>query len=127
MASDPNNFIGVWKDYMHIRITIDVTLPIKKRIKIRRDDSNWFWVNFKYEKLNTFCFVCSITGHAEKFYQKIFETSLDLIEKPYGLSLRAASTKKSYYIDAQWRILGVRKIKQVDIDGRRRLKGGGGT
>lgn len=40
VVSDPNNFIGVRKVNLCVRVTIDVTKLFKRRTKIRRDDSN---------------------------------------------------------------------------------------
>lgn len=36
MASCPSNFTGVWRDYFRIRVTIYVTKPLKRRIKIKK-------------------------------------------------------------------------------------------
>lgn len=61
--SCPNNFTGVWRDYMRIRISINLKVPLKRRMKIKMARDEWFWVNFKYENIPTFCFICGIVGH----------------------------------------------------------------
>lgn len=34
VASCPNNFAGVWRDYFRVRVAIDVTKPLMRRMKI---------------------------------------------------------------------------------------------
>ncbi|XP_074352279.1 uncharacterized protein LOC141691439 [Apium graveolens] len=65
VKSDPTNINGVWKMFMRIRITLNVEKPIKRRMKIKREGGEWNWVNFKYERLSLFCFVCGVLGHSE--------------------------------------------------------------
>lgn len=102
MESDPNNFIGVWRDYLRIRVRINIEQPPKRRMKIGKSTTSWFRTNFKYEKLPTFCFICGIMGHSEKFCPKLFEISEQLIEKPYGLWMRAMPKKNLGRIGEKW-------------------------
>lgn len=60
VKSDPSNMNGVWKPYVRVRVTMDITKPLKHRMKLTREGGAWNWVNFKYESLNTFCFVCFV-------------------------------------------------------------------
>ncbi|XP_060963951.1 uncharacterized protein LOC133033270 [Cannabis sativa] len=102
LESDPNNFLGVWRDCLRIRVRINVEKPIKRRMKISIDDSSWYWVNFKYERLPTFCFICGIIGHTERFCPRLFLKPLHLQEKPYTLELRASSQRRQTTFGAQW-------------------------
>lgn len=34
--SRPSNFVGVWRDYLRVRVTIDVLKPFKRRMKVRK-------------------------------------------------------------------------------------------
>lgn len=45
---------------------MNVLKPLKRRMKIKRKGGTWSWINFKYERLSTICFVCDILGHSEK-------------------------------------------------------------
>lgn len=98
----PNNFNGVWRDYMKIRVSIDLRMPLKRRRKIKMARDEWFWVNFKYEKIPTFCFIYGIVGHSEKFSGKLFEMSENNIVKPYGPWMRAQFRNQVMPIDAKW-------------------------
>lgn len=51
-------------------------------MKINRKGEKWSWMNFKYEQLNTFCFVCGILSHLERDYNPYKE-----IERTYGVWL----------------------------------------
>ncbi|XP_074378358.1 uncharacterized protein LOC141719893 [Apium graveolens] len=70
IESDRNNFVGVWREYLRIRVRIDLDVPLKRRMKIKKAGGEWFWINFKYEHVPTFCFICSILGHAENSVQR---------------------------------------------------------
>lgn len=42
VASAPSNFVGVWRDFLRVRVTIDITRPLKRRMKIRNAGKEWF-------------------------------------------------------------------------------------
>lgn len=97
-----NNFNGVWRDYMRIRVSIDLRVPLKRRMKLKMAGDTWFWVNFKYENIPTFCFICGIVGHFEKFCSKLFEMPENDIVKPYSPWMRAPFRNKVKPIGAKW-------------------------
>ncbi|XP_060968426.1 uncharacterized protein LOC133035982 [Cannabis sativa] len=102
IKSDPKNFNGLWRDYLRVRATIDVNKPLKRRMKLCKENGEWIWANFKYEHLPTFCFVCGIIGHSERFCPKRFDQPIDQLKKPYGIGMRAQMKEKNYLIGAQW-------------------------
>lgn len=98
IESDANNFVGVWREYLRVRVFVNLNVPLKRRMKPRKWENEWFWVNFRYEGVPTFCFICGLTGHNEKFFERIFETPSECIEKPYGFTVESGTeSKKSYY------------------------------
>ncbi|KAF4351440.1 hypothetical protein G4B88_024821 [Cannabis sativa] len=101
-GSDPKNFNGLWRDYLRVRATVDIDKPLKRRMKLCKENGDWIWANFQYEYLPTFCFVCGIIGHSERFCPKRFDQPLELVNKPYGIGMKAQMKKKSYLIGAQW-------------------------
>lgn len=98
----PNNFTGGWRDYMRIRVSIDLRVSLKRRMKIKMARDKWFWVNFKYESIPTFCFICGIFGHSEKFCSKLFEVPEGDIIRPYGSWMRAQFRNQIKPIGAKW-------------------------
>ncbi|KAK1399917.1 CCHC-type domain-containing protein [Heracleum sosnowskyi] len=102
ISGDPNNFVGVWREFLRIRVTLPLDIPIKRRMKIRKSEQEWCWVNFKYEAIPTFCFICGLIGHGERFCDKIFDIPMESIEKPYGAWLRADPRRKTHTLGAKW-------------------------
>ena len=43
------------------------------------------WVQFKYEGVLIFCFICGLIEHFEKFCERLFDTRVKMIEKPFGV------------------------------------------
>lgn len=102
VKSDTANFEGTWKPFFRIRVTIRVDKPLKRRMKIKRGGGNWSWINFKYERLSTFCFVCGILGHAEKDCAVVYANPDKEIEKAYGPWLRAQTKNAQMNTWARW-------------------------
>lgn len=70
VVSDENNFAGFWREYLRVCVTIDLKQSLKRRMKLRKSLTNWCWVNFRYEGIPMFCFICGMVGHGEKFCDK---------------------------------------------------------
>lgn len=100
--SDPNNFVGVWREFLHVRVSIALDVPLKIRMKFKENDASKCWVNFKYEVIPTFCFFCCKIGHAEKFCEKLFDTPAEMIEMPYAVWMRAEPRRRVHTICAKW-------------------------
>ena len=86
---DPASLYGLWKPFVRIRVTINVHKPLKRRMKIKREGGEWSWLNFKYERLGTFCFVCGTLGHTERDCDIIYVNPEKEIERAYDTWLRA--------------------------------------
>ncbi|KAK1379781.1 hypothetical protein POM88_026525 [Heracleum sosnowskyi] len=41
VESCPRNFTGVWKEYLRVRVTVDLSKPLKRRMKIRKTWDGW--------------------------------------------------------------------------------------
>uniref|UniRef100_A0A803NLX7 Zinc knuckle CX2CX4HX4C domain-containing protein n=1 Tax=Cannabis sativa TaxID=3483 RepID=A0A803NLX7_CANSA len=67
VESDEKNFLGLWRDFLRVRVTINVTKPLKRRMRLQNTAGIEFWTNFKYEHLPTFCFICGIMGYSDRF------------------------------------------------------------
>ena len=54
--------------FMRIRVNLSIDKPLRRGAHITNAKGERFWVNFKYEKLPTFCFICGKLGHNDKHY-----------------------------------------------------------
>uniref|UniRef100_A0A803PKR6 Reverse transcriptase domain-containing protein n=1 Tax=Cannabis sativa TaxID=3483 RepID=A0A803PKR6_CANSA len=104
---DPNNFSGVWRDFLRVRSSIRVDQPLQGKLKLEEKSGLSCLVHFKYEDLPTFYFICGILGHSERFCERLFDTPLHLIDKPYNKELKAAPRRRNYASGAQWLRSGV--------------------
>uniref|UniRef100_A0A803Q5L9 CCHC-type domain-containing protein n=1 Tax=Cannabis sativa TaxID=3483 RepID=A0A803Q5L9_CANSA len=102
IKSDAKNFIGIWRDYLRVRVTIDINKPLKRRMKLIKQDGTWIWTTFKYEYVPTFCFICGFIGHSDRFCPRRFDSHFDPNVKPYGEWMKATTRRKNYLIGAQW-------------------------
>ena len=44
------------RDFMRVRVIIDISKPLSRGQKITLDDDSVCWVSFKYERLPNFCY-----------------------------------------------------------------------
>lgn len=114
IKSDPNNFVGVWREYLRVRVTIDIDLPLKRKMKIKKKGGEWFWVTFKYEHVPTFCFICGVIGHSERFCPNLFKQEGELIERPYGAWMRAITKRATQNLGSKWLRSEPMVIRQSD-------------
>lgn len=102
VASASSNFVRFWRDYLRVRVTIDVSKPLKRRIKILNAGNEWFWISFKYENVLAFCFIYGVLGHTEKFCSSLFVTPEKEIVRPYGDFMRAHFKRHVKPIETKW-------------------------
>lgn len=55
---------------MRLKIRVDVRKPLKRKKNIVKKDKPEVVVNFKYEKLGEFCFICGLLSYTERFCKK---------------------------------------------------------
>lgn len=81
---------------------MDISKPLRRRMKVRKTGNEWSWITFKYENVPTFCFICGIIGHADKFCSKLFDVPENEITRPYGAGLRAQLRRQNNMIGSKW-------------------------
>ena len=107
-----NNFGGIWRNYMCVKVSIDVRKPLKRKMKIKKAEGEWEWITFKYERLPTFCFFCGLLGHNEKFCEKLFDCEVRPEVMPYGIALRAPNRRDAGQIGERW----LRTLVLIKVD-----------
>ena len=66
---------------------MQIDKPLHRRGYIKNDEGERIWVDFRYERLPTFCFRCGILGHDEKHCQA--SSLKHCSERQYGEWLKA--------------------------------------
>lgn len=87
---------------MRVRVTMDLSKPLKRRMKLRKTGNEWFWITFKYENAPVFCFICGLLGHSDKFCSQLFDKPENEIVRPYGAWMRAPLRRQTKMIGAKW-------------------------
>lgn len=78
---------------MQLRIKIDVRLPLKKNTRVKNKGGEWCTVNFKFEKLSLFCFVCGVLGHMKQCCAIRFAMEEDSGVRGWSAELRAENRR----------------------------------
>ncbi|XP_058759140.1 uncharacterized protein At4g02000-like [Vicia villosa] len=90
---DKNNNSAFWRQYMRIRVKIDVQKPLKKLTRVKNKGGEWCNVIFKYEKLSLFCFVCGVLGHSEHRCAVRFAMTEDTGLRGWSAKIRAENRR----------------------------------
>ncbi|KAH9679913.1 CCHC-type domain-containing protein [Citrus sinensis] len=114
LASDENNLMGVWRNYMRIRVSMDVRKPLKRRMKLKKAGGDWIWVDFKYERLNIFCFTCGLLGHTAQQCPKLYESPKSEIVPVYGHWLKAPTRRTVMNSGERWLRQGPLEMMETD-------------
>ncbi|XP_019200260.1 PREDICTED: uncharacterized protein LOC109193890 [Ipomoea nil] len=131
---DDRNFTRPWVSYYRIRITHDVTAPIKRRMKMVLRDGSSTWVNFKYERLHMFCFFCGKMGHTDKFCLEARRSGLRPEQFLFGPGLWAGGSSPTKVLGDKWfqmgqerrRVIGYGSVAgEVTVTGQPGLGAGG--
>lgn len=99
---DESNKGAAWKPYMRIRVELNVDNPLMRWKKIRMSNGNTAQVDFKYERLQIFCFICGKLGHSERFCEIPYTNSQDEIPRGWGVFLKAADRRSQALTGNRW-------------------------
>ena len=91
-----------WKNFMRVRVSLDVRLPLKRHMGIRMQGGDWHWVNFQYERLPMFYFICGVLGHSNSACELLFENPQSYNEKAYGIYMQANYVRNNNNSSAKW-------------------------
>lgn len=102
IQADPKNFQSIWRNFLRIKVAVDVYKPLKSQMRIKKAGGEWMWIKFKYERLPSFCFYCGIIGHSEKFCELLFDDNGRQGTRKYDASLRASVKNQATAGRNQW-------------------------
>ena len=82
-------------NYLRVRISLDVSLPLCRGRKVRLGEYGLKWIEFRYERLPIFCYLCGKVDHEERDCLQWIRSNITLRpeEKQYGPWLRAQPEK----------------------------------
>ncbi|XP_012436661.1 uncharacterized protein At4g02000-like [Gossypium raimondii] len=112
LATQMGNFLGNFMEYdvsylgkenrnfMRIRVQIDVRRPLKRRKQILYRERRSY-ITFKYERLSLFCFFCGRLGHSDSFCETKINIGVEMIDMGWDLSIRAQS-RRSLSMKSIW-------------------------
>ncbi|XP_074339573.1 uncharacterized protein LOC141677486 isoform X2 [Apium graveolens] len=111
IAYDPINNTSIWRDFMRIKISIDVRQPLRRKKKICKRNGMESIVQGRYERLGDFCFICGLVTHTERICAKKMQLSIRDGGRERGAWLRfparrAAGQERSRFLrddrDGDW-------------------------
>nr|GMC82871.1 Small GTPase superfamily [Ipomoea batatas] len=102
VTMDERNFDGSMRVFFRVRVELEVEKPLKKGMKLRRDDGEWARIEFRYERLPTFCFICGIIGHGDHLCPKKVHGWDSSAQKPFGPEMRAGGRRNTPVVGEKW-------------------------
>ena len=81
---------------------MEVEKPLKHRMRIKKPNSDLIWVEFRYERLTFFCFICGCLGHKNRKCGKIYDFPNGNIPKPFGCWMKASTRRTQFYGSERW-------------------------
>lgn len=99
---DSKNNSSIWREYMRLKIRVDVRRPLKRKKKICKKDKTEVIVNCKYERLGDFCFICGLLSHTERFCRKKFDNVGSTSLREWGAWLRAPPRRNGGSSRSKW-------------------------
>ena len=78
-----------WDKTARVKVSMDVTRPLRRVLRFRNRQGQIAMVEIKYERLPTFCYVCGILAHIERDCAEATEEERSM-EHQWGSWLRAS-------------------------------------
>ncbi|KAL1086194.1 hypothetical protein V6Z11_D08G101000 [Gossypium hirsutum] len=88
------------RNFMRIKVQIDIRPPLKRRKKISFG-GKCSYVTFKYEGLSLLYFYCGRLGHNGSFYEAKMNLGVEITEMGWEISIRAQS-RRSLSMNSIW-------------------------
>ncbi|KAK6141886.1 hypothetical protein DH2020_024364 [Rehmannia glutinosa] len=110
---DPKNSSSVWRSFMRIRVNVDIRVPLKRFKKVKLQGGEWSVVEFKSERLGSFCFICGMLTHTERFCEKRFSWPDGEPPKEWGPNLRGVTRKSTENSGDKWLIEVDDNMKEI--------------
>nr|GLL25533.1 uncharacterized protein LOC109184755 [Ipomoea trifida] len=93
VCTDEKNFDGGMRNFYQVHVALDFSKPLKKQIKLKRENGTWVLIDFRLQRLPTFCFLCGVIRHGDRVCPKIIHGVHQNAEKQFGAWLRAGGRR----------------------------------
>ncbi|KAL8548212.1 hypothetical protein ACS0TY_007510 [Phlomoides rotata] len=90
---DASNLTSVWREFMRVRVEVNVDHPLKRFKKIKLGSGESVMVTFKYEKLKILCFICGKLDHQESSCDVLFNSPDEEVKREWGVFLKATDRR----------------------------------
>lgn len=90
---DEKNNSNFLRSFMRIRVMMDVQKPLKKSKRIKKPGGEATEVQFRYERLSPFYYLCGLMGHIEDYCEKLLTMVEEDSSRSWGPELRAEVRK----------------------------------
>lgn len=99
---DHKNNTSIWREFMRIKVRLDVRKPLKRKKKIIRRNGEEVIVSCKYERLGDFCFTCGIMSHTERYWSRFLNRYKEEVVKEWGSRLQAPTRRGPGMVKSKW-------------------------
>lgn len=99
---DEKNDASIWREFMRLKIRIDVRKPLKRKKKITKKNKSEVVVSCKYERLGEFCFSCGLVTHTERFCRRYIDKRAEEGAKEWGNWLKAPPRRMAGTVKSKW-------------------------
>nr|GMD67874.1 Retrovirus-related Pol polyprotein from transposon RE1 [Ipomoea batatas] len=77
--------------------------PLKKQMKLKKDNDTSAFIDFRYKRLPSFCFLCGVIGQGDRYCPKVTHHVQDRkVENPFGAWMRAGSRRSTPSSGQRW-------------------------
>ncbi|GAU38028.1 hypothetical protein TSUD_395880 [Trifolium subterraneum] len=99
---DKNNSTSFWRQYMRVKVRVDVRRPLKIEKKIMLNGGLGGVVIFKYERLSLFCFVCGVIGHSDNKCEVKYAMERDYGSRGWSNEIKAEVRRPGDRVESRW-------------------------
>ncbi|CAN1780106.1 hypothetical protein LINPERHAP1_LOCUS14989 [Linum perenne] len=99
---DESNLVPFDREYMRLRVSLDISKPLKREKKVRVEGGKCITCTFRYERLPNFCYICGKIGHIDRYCEVLFQVPEEEIVRVWDERLRAPPRRARRLAGEEW-------------------------